>query len=162
MASESVTSDRPSPIPEGMGHAVPYLSVRNAAEAIAFYMRAYGAVELMRVTMPDGVIGHAELRIGEARFMLADEFPGMGFVGPQTLGGTSVTIHVYVEDVDRFVARALEAGAKLLRPLENQSYGDRAATLEDPFGHRFIFASRVEIVSPEEMQRRARKVHEPE
>ncbi len=146
---------RPSPIPEGAAHATPYLSVRGAAEALAFYQRAFGALETMRIAQPDGRIGHAEFRIGQALLMLADEFPDHGFVGPKTLGGTSVSVHVYVEDVDALAERAVAAGAKLLRPVADEFYGDRSAALEDPFGHRWRFASRIEEVSTEEIQRRA-------
>ena len=146
---------RPRPIPEGLTHATPCLIARDAVEALGFYKRAFGAVETLRIDMPDGKLGHAELRIGSAQLMLADEFPDMGYVGPQTLGGTSVSIHMYVEDVDAFAERAVAAGAKLLRPVSDQFYGDRVAALEDPFGHRWSFAMRVEEVSPEEMRRRA-------
>lgn len=146
---------KPTPIPEGRTYATPYLIVRDAAAALTFYQRAFGAVETMRMEMGDGKIGHADLRIGEASLMLADEFPAMGHVGPQTLGGTSVGIHIYVEDVDSFAERAVAAGAKLLKPVADQFYGERLANLEDPYGHHWYFASRIEEVSPEEMLRRA-------
>lgn len=141
-------------IPDGYDAAIPYLSSRNAAAAIEFYTRAFGARELMRHAMPDGRIGHAEVQIGNAKIMLADEFPEMGFVSPQQLGGTPVGLHVYVEDVDALVRRAADAGARVLREPADQFYGDRAATLEDPDGHRWFFSTHIEDVSPEEMQRR--------
>jgi len=154
MASEQ-TPAKPSPIPDGATHAVPYLIVRGAADALTFYQRAFGAVETIRIEMEGGVIGHAELFIGRAELALAEEFPSMGIVGPQTLGGTSVGIGIYVEDVDTFTERAVAAGAKLLKPILDEFYGERVAQLEDPFGHRWYFKSRFEEVSREEMLRRA-------
>ena len=145
---------RARPIPEGYEHATPYLSVRDAAGAIEFYRKAFGATELMRLAQPDGRIGHAEIKIGAAPIMLADEFPEMGFRGPQSLGGSPVRIHLYVEDVDAVASRAVAAGAKLLRPVQDQFYGDRSGTLADPFGHIWIIATRKEDVSAEEMQKR--------
>jgi PhnB protein len=147
---------RSYPVPEDSKGAVPYLIVRGAAEALAFYAAGFGAVESMR--LPDeksGRIGHADLAIGAARFMLADEYPELGIVGPQTVGGTTVTIHVYVENVDAFTERAVAAGASVVRPITDMFYGDRAVILQDPFGHRWSFASRIEEVSVEEMKRRA-------
>ena len=142
------------PIPEGHTAAVPYLSVHDGAAAITFYVRAFGAVETMRLAEPSGKIGHAELSIGAARFSLADEYPDLGLVGPKTLGGTAVTIHVYVEDVDTLVTQAVEAGATLLRPVKDEFYGDRTGQLEDPFGHVWSVQTRVEDVSPKQMQKR--------
>jgi PhnB protein len=141
-------------IPDGYEGAVPYLSCKNAAAAIDFYGKAFGAGELMRMTQPDGRVGHAEIQIGAARIMLADEFPEMGFRSPASLGGSPVGIHIYVADVDALAERAVAAGAKLLRPVADQFYGDRSATLEDPFGHRWFFATHKEDVSPEELRRR--------
>jgi PhnB protein len=149
---------KPSPIPEGNTHATPYLSVRDAAAALAFYQRAFGATETLRIAAPGGRVGHAELTIGKAAIMLADEHPEIGSVGPKTLGGTTVTLQLYVEDVDALARRAVDAGAKLLRPVADQFYGDRVAFLEDPFGHRWSFHSRIEIVSGEEMKARAAKL----
>jgi PhnB protein len=146
MATDS--KKKPSPIPEGATYATPYLVVRGAADALRFYQRAFGAIERLRIEMGDGQIGHAELKIGTAELMLADEFPSMGIVGPQTLGGTSVGIRIYVEDVDAFAERAIQAGAKLFKPVSDEFYGDRVAVLEDPFGHRWYFASRFEELSP--------------
>lgn len=147
--------DRVKPIPDGYQGATPYLRIKGAAAALQFYKNAFGAVETMRLADPSGQIGHAEIRIGEAPVMLADEYPDMGMRGPQSLGGTTVAIHVYVENVDRLAERAVAAGAKLLRPVENQFYGDRACSMADPFGHEWFFATHTEDVPPEEMERRA-------
>lgn len=144
-----------NPIPEEYRGATPYLSVKDAARAIEFYKKAFGAREVMRMPQPDGKIGHAELRIGAAPIMLADEFPEMNFRSPQSLGGTPVNILVYVNDVDALVSQAVTAGAKLSRPVADQFYGDRVGVLEDPFGHSWSFATHIEDVSPEEMQKRA-------
>ena len=141
-------------IPEGFEGATPYLCVRGAADALEFYKKAFGATEVMRMDQPDGRVGHAEIRIGTALVMLADEFPEMGFKSPQTLGGSPVLIHVYVEDIAAFVERAVAAGATLKRPVQDQFYGDRSGGVEDPFGHSWYFATHVEDVAPEEMQRR--------
>ena len=143
------------PIPEGYGAATPYICVKGAAAAIKFYERAFGAKEQMRLATPDGTIGHAEIKIGSAPIMLADEFPGMGVLSPQTLGGSPVTIHLYVEDVDAMAARFVAAGGKVIRPVEDQFYGDRGGKLEDPFGHHWWLATHKEDVSPDEMRRRA-------
>lgn len=142
-------------IPDDFPGATPYLSIKGAASAIDFYTKAFGATEIMRLGMPDGRIGHADLRIGAATIMLADEFPEMGFHGPQSLGGTPVAIHLYVEDVDALAKQAIAAGAKLESPVKDEFYGDRVARLNDPYGHRWMFATRKEDVSPEEMRRRA-------
>jgi len=143
------------PIPAGYPRVTPYLCCRDAAAAIAFYVEVFGAVERMRMPgdSPDN-IGHAELEIGSGLVMLADEFPDQGFVSPRSLGGTPVTIHVYVADVDAVFARALAAGATETRAVEQQFYGDRSGQFEDPFGHRWNVASHVEDVSDEEMARR--------
>lgn len=144
-----------NPIPPEYRGAVPYLSVKGAGRAIEFYKKAFGAREVMRMPQVDGKIGHAELRIGDAPIMLADEFPEMNFRSPQSIGGTPVNILIYVADVDRLVEQALAAGAKLVRPVADQFYGDRLGALEDPFGHSWSFATHIEDVSPEEMQKRA-------
>jgi PhnB protein len=143
------------PIPSDYPRVTPYLCVDGAAQAIDFYRDVLGAVERMRMPgdSPD-TIGHAELTIGTGMIMLADEFPGMGFLSPKSIGGTPVTVHVYVEDVDAVFARALAAGATASRELENQFYGDRSGQFEDPFGHRWNVASHVEDVAPDEMERR--------
>lgn len=140
--------------PDGYHSVTPYLIVNNAAAAIDFYKRAFGATELMRMDMPGGRIGHAEIKIGDSPIMLADEFPEMNARGPHAVGGTSVSIVLYVEDVDAIVKQAEKAGAKITRPLEDQFYGDRTAGLEDPFGHQWHVATHKEDVSPEEMARR--------
>jgi PhnB protein len=142
------------PIPEGHEGAIPYLNVSNASEAIAFYNNAFGAVEILCIAH-EGKVGHAELAIGEARIMLSDEFPDHDALSPQTIGGTPVMIHLYVEDVDAFTARAVEAGLKILRPVADQFYGDRGGKFEDPFGHRWWIATRKEDVPPDELRRRA-------
>ena len=144
-----------NPIPTGYEAATPYLICKDAARALEFYRDAFRAVEAMRMPMPDGKIGHAEFRIGGALVMLADEFPDMGALGPQTIGGSPVTIHIYVEDVDAVCDRAVKAGAKVLQPLQDQFYGDRSFKMADPFGHLWMFASRKEDLSAEEMQKRS-------
>ena len=145
------------PIPDGYHSITPYLIVNGAAKAIDFYKRAFGAVELMRMPGPDGKIGHAEIKIGDSALMLADEHPEMGYRGPQSLGGTAVSMMVYVERVDDVFGRALAGGAKELQPVKDQFYGDRSGTLQDPFGHKWTVATHVEDVPPEEMRRRAEK-----
>jgi PhnB protein len=134
--------------------ATPFLTVKDPAAALDFYHAAFGAVERVRLLEPGGQIAHAEFDIGEARFMLGHEYPGMGFSSPETLGGSPVTLHLYVDDVDAVVARAAAAGATVLRPPSDEFYGDRSARLRDPFGFTWGFATRKEEVSPEEMQRR--------
>jgi PhnB protein len=143
------------PIPAGYPRVTPYLCCRDAADAIEFYKEVLGATERMRMPgdSPDN-IGHAELEIGTGLVMLADEFPDMGFLSPQTIGGTPVTVHVYVDDVDAVYARALAKGATSTREIENQFYGDRSGQFVDPWGHRWSVASHVEDVSEEEMGRR--------
>jgi len=144
------------PIPAGYPRVTPYLCCRGAADAIDFYVAVLGATERMRMPgdSPENV-GHAELMIGDGMVMLADEFPDHGFVSPQTVGGTPVHVHVYVEDVDAVFAKAVAAGATVTRAVENQFYGDRLGQFEDPWGHRWSVASHVEDVSGEEMARRA-------
>lgn len=144
------------PIPEGYRSVTPYLHLQGAADAIDFYKRAFRATEVMRMTQPDGRVGHAELMIGDSMVMLADESPEMGIKGPRSIGGTPVTIHIYVEDVDATVDRAVAGGAKVLRPIENQFYGDRSGQIEDPYGHKWGVATHVEDVPPEEMEKRAK------
>jgi PhnB protein len=144
----------PPPIPPGYAALTPYLIVAGAEAAIAFYAQAFGAVEVMRLPMPGGRIGHAELGIGESRVMLADESPQHGARAPAAFGGSPVSLHLYVADVDATVARALAAGASLLRPVADQFYGDRAGRITDPFGHVWHVATHVEDVSAEEMARR--------
>jgi PhnB protein len=143
------------PIPDGYRTATPYLYLKGGAEALEFYKKAFGAKEIMRHPMPDGRIGHAEIQIGDSRIMLADEYPEMNIRGPRSLGGSSMALMLYVEDVDSFVQRAVAAGAKVVRPIQNQFYGDRSGALEDPFGHSWYVATHVEDVSDEELRRRA-------
>jgi PhnB protein len=136
-------SGKVKPIPEGYERATPYLIITGAANALEFYKKAFGATEIMRIPAPGGKVGHAEIKIGNAIIMLADEFPEMNHRSPQSLGGTPVSILVYVQDVDAFFKRAVAAGAKVLTPVENKFYGDRAGSLEDPFGHQWHFSTHV-------------------
>jgi PhnB protein len=147
------------PIPEGYHAVTPYLIVKGGAEAIAFYERAFGARELFRMKQPDGRVGHAELQIGDSKVMLADEHPDIGALSPGSIGGSPVTIHLYVEDVDGTVARAVAAGARITRPVADQFYGDRIGGLVDPFGHVWFVATRKEDVPPDELDRRAAQQH---
>ena len=142
------------PIPDGYYTATPYLIVKGAARALDFYKQAFGAQELMRFPMPDGKVGHAEIKIGNSPIMLADEFPEMGHKSPESLGGSPVSIMLYVPDVDKTFAQALKAGGKELQPLKDQFYGDRSGTLTDPFGHVWTVSTHKEDVSPEEMDKR--------
>jgi len=142
-------------IPEGYHSITPYLIVKGAAAALEFYKKAFNAAELFRMADPSGTIGHAEIQIGDSRIMLADEFPEMGARSPDTVGGTPVGLCLYVEDVDTLYQQALAAGARELRPLQDQFYGDRSGTLLDPFGHQWTLATHVEDVPPEELERRA-------
>jgi PhnB protein len=132
----------------------PYIIVKGAVEAIDFYKKAFGAVEIMRMADPTGRIGHAELTIGGAPIMLADEHPEFGAVGPASLGGTSVKLHLTVDDADAVASRAIEAGATLLRPVEDQFHGNRAGAIIDPFGHQWFLSQEIEQLSPEEVQQR--------
>lgn len=143
------------PIPDDYSRVSPYLVVDDAAAAIDFYCQVLGATERMRMAAPSGKIGHAELQIGDSVVMLADEWPDMGAHGPKTVGGTPVTLSVYVEDVDATFRRALDAGARALREVADQFYGDRVGAFEDPFGHHWHVATHIEDVAPDEMQRRA-------
>jgi PhnB protein len=142
-----------SGVPRGYQAVMPYLRLRDAARAIRFYKKVFGATERYRLTM-GGKIGHAELDLGGSTVMLSDEFPAVNAVGPKVLKGTSVLLTVYVENVDRLVTKAVKAGAKVLRPATDQFYGDRTAQIEDPFGHVWSIQSRIEKVSPKEMQKR--------
>jgi PhnB protein len=143
------------PIPIGYHSVTPYLAVRQAADAIEYYRRAFGAKERMRLAAPDGKVGHAELEIGDSVIMLADEHPEMGARGPRAFGGTAVSVVLYVTDVDRTVEAAVAGGAKVLRPVADQFYGDRTGTIEDPFGHRWHVSTHKEDVPPDELARRA-------
>lgn len=142
------------PIPEGFHNVTPYLYVRGATAAIDFYKSVFGATEVVRMSGPDGRMMHAELRIGDSIVMLGDENPQMGMLSPQTVGGYSSGLHVYVENADAVVQKMIDSGAKVLRPIKNQFYGDRSASLLDPFGHLWSVATHIEDVSPEEMKKR--------
>ena len=146
------------PIPEGYHSVTPYLIVKGGAKAIEFYKRAFGATEIMRLEGTGGSLGHAEIRIGNSPVMLADEYPEMGFRSPQTLGGAGVSLMVYVEQVDAVFQRAIATGAKELRAVQNQFYGDRSGTLQDPFGHVWTISTHVEDIPPEEMHRRSQEM----
>jgi PhnB protein len=142
------------PIPDDYPRAIPYLVVDGGAKAIDFYCNVFGFTERMRMGGPDGRVGHAELSLGDAMIMLADEFPDMDAFGPSKFGGTPVSIMIYTEDVDATFAKALEKGAKALQQPEDKFYGDRSGTLDDPFGHRWTISTHVEDVSEEDMERR--------
>jgi PhnB protein len=142
------------PIPAGHHTVTPYMAVKDGVKALEFYKKAFGATEVMKLIMPDGRLGHAEIRIGDSLIMLADEFPEYGGKSPQTLGGSPVNIHLYVEDVDSFFQKAVAAGAREAKPIMDQFYGDRSGQLQDPFGHLWWIATHKEDVSPEEMQKR--------
>jgi PhnB protein len=145
------------PIPEGYHTVTPYLIIKGAASAIEFYKKAFGATELFRMAGPDGKVGHAEIKIGDSVIMLADEHPDMGHRSPQSLGGTPVSILLYVENVDARFAQATAAGGKVMRPLQDQFYGDRSGTLTDPYGHVWTIATHKEDVPPDEMEKRAKE-----
>lgn len=143
-------------IPDGYHVVTPYLMIKGAAEAIEFYKRAFGAAELFKMITPGDRIGHAEIKIGDSRLMLADDFGTEGaFRNPQSSGYSSIGLHVYVEDVDALFAQAINAGAKAVRPVQDQFYGDRTGTLEDPFGHIWFLATHKEDLSPDEIKQRA-------
>ncbi len=146
------------PVPEGMNTITPHLVVRNATEAIDFYAKAFGAEAKGVHKTPDGRVMHAELRIGNSVLFLADEFPGMGNCGsPQTLGGSSVVLNLYTNNVDQLFKQAVSAGATVTMPLANQFWGDRYGQIKDPFGHSWALGQHVEDVSPEELERRGRE-----
>jgi PhnB protein len=142
------------PVPDGHRTVAPYLAIKNAASALEFYKHAFGAIETYKLIIPDGRVGHAEIRLGDSLIMLADEFPEFGGKAPESLGGSPVSIHLYVEDVDAFVKKAVAAGARELKPVADQFYGDRSGQLQDPFGHLWWVATHKEDVAPEEMQKR--------
>ena len=143
------------PIPKGYHAVTPYLSVKGAASAIEFYEKVFGAKEVMRIPGPHGTIGHAEIQINNCRIMLADEYPDMNFRSPQAFGGTPVHIHLYVKNSDDVAERAVAAGAKMLRPVQDQFYGDRSGSVEDPFGHVWHVATHTKDISMSEMKKRA-------
>ena len=147
------------PIPEGYHTVTPYLIVNDAARALEFYRQAFGATETYRMTDPNGRVGHAEIKLGDSHIMLADEHPEIGARSPQAFGGSPISLLIYVEDVDALVNQAVQAGAKLTRPVADQFYGDRTGGVEDPFGHVWYIATHVEDVAPEELERRAAAQH---
>ena len=152
-------STKVDPVPQGKSAPTPYLTVHDGAAAIEFYKNIFGAVETLRIQEDSGRIGHAELSIGEGAIMLSDEYPEMDVRGPQTIGGSPVTLHLYVADVDATVERAVAAGAKVVRPVADQFYGDRAGKLVDPFGHQWFLSTHKEDISEEEMKRRAKELY---
>jgi PhnB protein len=145
-------------IPAGHHTVTPYLAIKNAVGALEFYKKGFGATEIYKLLMPDGRLGHAEIRLGDSVIMLADEFPEYGGRAPPTLGGSAVSIHLYVDDVDAFFKQALAAGAKARKPVMDQFYGDRSGQLEDPYGHLWWVATHKEDVAPDEMQKRVREM----
>jgi PhnB protein len=159
---EDHMSNKVSPVPEGYHSVTPYLIVKGAAQAINYYKDVFGAKEVFRMDQPDGKVGHAELQIGDSRIMLADENPNMGagHASAGSIGGTPVSLYLYIPDVDRVVERAVAAGAKILKPVQDQFYGDRSGFIQDPFGHLWGVATHVEDVSPQEMEERAKKAQQ--
>jgi PhnB protein len=149
------------PVPDGYHTATPYLIIQGAAGALEFYKKAFAARELMRFPGPGGKVMHAEIKIGDSLIMLADEFPEMGFRSPQALGGSPVGIALYVEDVDAVFDRAVTAGAKVVKPVQDQFYGDRSGTVTDPYGHVWTIATHKEDVSHEEIQKRMAAMKPP-
>ena len=147
-------------IPKDYNSVTPYLVVKGAAQAIEYYKKVFGATETVRMPGPDGKIGHAELKIGNSHIMLADENPnmGQGHTSPASVGGSPVSLYVYLPDVDQVVQRAAAEGAKILKPVQDQFYGDRNGFIQDPFGHLWGIATHVEDVSPKDMQERMKKM----
>jgi PhnB protein len=145
------------PVPSGYHTVTPYLVQSDAAAAIEFYKKAFGATEVMRMQAPGGKIGHAELKIGDSMIMMADEFPGSASRSPKSMGGTCAGVFLYVTDVDAMFQKAVDAGAKVEMPLANQFWGDRYGKLTDPFGHSWSMATHVEDVAPEEMKKRMKE-----
>lgn len=147
-------------IPKDYNTITPYLIIKGAAQAIEYYKKVFGATEMVRMNGPDGKVGHAELKIGNSHIMLSDENPalGQGHTSATTIGQSAVSLYVYLPDVDSVVKRAAAEGAKILKPVENQFYGDRSGFLQDPFGHLWGVATHVEDVSPKELEERMKKV----
>ncbi len=142
------------PKPDGYHSVTPYLIVNGAASALDFYKKAFGATEVMRMTQPDGKVGHAEIRIGDSVVMMADEFPERGIRSPESYGGSPISLMVYVDDVDLLFPQAIAAGGKELSPVSDQFYGDRSGILQDPFGHTWSIATHKEDLTPEQIQQR--------
>jgi PhnB protein len=147
-------ANKVKPIPDGYSSITPYLIIKGAAAAIDYYKKAFGAIETVRMPQPDGRVGHAEVNFGDAVVMLADEFPEMNIVGPGTLGNTTVSLLLYVENADATFDKAVGLGAQVEKPLADQFYGDRTGTIQDPFGHKWTIATHKEDVTPQEMKRR--------
>lgn len=145
-------------IPKDYNSVTPYLVIKGAAQAIEYYKKVFGATETVRMNGPDGTVGHAELKIGNSHIMLADENPNMGYRSATSIGASPVSLYVYLPNVDEVVKRAATEGAKILKPVEDQFYGDRSGFIQDPFGHLWGIATHVEDVSPEEMKERMKKV----
>jgi PhnB protein len=145
-------------IPMGYNSVTPYLVVKGAAKAIEYYKKVFGATVHLRMDGPDGQVGHAELQIGDSRIMLADENPKMGYRSAETIGASPVSLYVYLPDCDKVVEKAVAEGAKILKPVEDQFYGDRSGFIQDPFGHLWGIATHKEDVSPQEFEERARKM----
>jgi PhnB protein len=156
-------ADKVSYIPKGYNSVTPYLVVKGASQAIDYYKKVFGATETVRMPGPDGTIGHAELKIGDSHIMLADETPSMGagHMSAATIGGSPVSLYVYLPNVDDVVKRATADGAKLLKPVQDQFYGDRSGFIQDPFGHLWGIATHIEDVSPEDMKERMKKIMQP-
>lgn len=146
-------------IPEGYSGAIPYLTIKNAADAIGFYQQAFGAELIFKMDMPDGGVMHAEMRLGQALFMLSEQNDDWGTKSPPMLGGTPVGVMIYVPDVDALVAQAEAAGATITRPPTNEFYGDRMACLQDPYGHNWMFSTHVEDISEQELMQRAKQLY---
>jgi len=146
-------------IPKGYNSITPYLVIKGASQAIDYYKKVFGATEVFRMDTPDGKVGHAELKIGDSHVMLADENPkmGQGHTSAASIGTSPVSLYLYIPDVDRIVERAVTAGAKVLKPVQDQFYGDRSGFIQDPFGHLWGIATHVEDVAPQEMAERAKK-----
>ncbi|MEO8432105.1 MAG: VOC family protein [Acidobacteriota bacterium] len=149
-------------VPEGYHAVTPYLIIDGAAAAIDFYKKVFGAVEVMRLPGPDGRLGHAEITIGDSHVMMADENPDMNVRAPKSVGGSPISLLLYVDNVDQTVERAVAAGAKLVRPVEDKFYGDRMGGIEDPFGHQWYVGTHIEDVSPEEMEKRMAAMGTPQ
>ncbi len=145
-------------IPEGYNTVTPYLVIKGAAQAIEYYKKVFGATVVVRMDGPDGRVGHAELQIGSSRVMLADENQSMGATSATTIGNSPVSLYLYLPDVDKVVDKAVAEGAKILKPVQDQFYGDRSGFLQDPFGHFWGIATHIEEVSPQEMKERMKKV----
>jgi len=155
-----VNTNKVNYIPKGYNSISPYLVVKGAAKAIEYYKKVFGAKEVVRMDQPDGKVGHAELQIGDSRIMLAEENPsmGQGHVSASGIGASPVSLYLYIPDVDRVIERAVDEGAKVLKPVQDQFYGDRTGFIQDPFGHLWGVATHIEDVAPKDLAERAKKV----